>query len=71
MLVDNEVRTSAQQGAVGLRRILPLAVCLAMVALAASANADPLKCQRTIAKEAGAYAKTRLQALQRCGESLV
>ena len=44
---------------------------LAFVALAATAHADPVKCQRGILKESGKFAQAKMKALKKCEEAIL
>ncbi len=53
-------------------RARTVVICLlsfaAVVVLATSANADPIKCQRAIVKESGKFAQAKMKALSKCEE---
>src|SRR5436853_5079707 len=51
------------------RSVVTVALSLAVSAiLAATAHADPIKCQRSILKDSGKFAQAKIKALSKCEE---
>lgn len=53
------------------KRVALLAATAMLAALAGSAQAEEIKCRRTIAKATSKYEQTRLKALQKCQDALL